>query len=92
MNLANNSEYKVFVGNLSYDTNWKSLKDYFRQIGDVLRADVFEDDRGRSKGVGIVEFKFKDAVPRAIRELNGQELDGRAIYVREVGKVFRSFS
>lgn len=61
----------MFVGNLSYDTNWKSLKDYFRQIGDVLRADVFEDDRGRSKGVGIVEFKFKDAVPRAIRDLNG---------------------
>lgn len=39
--IGNTNEYKVFVGNLSYDTDWKSLKDFFRQIGDVLRADVF---------------------------------------------------
>lgn len=51
-----------------------------------MRADVFEDERGRSRGMGIVEFKYSGDVARAIKELNNTSLDGRVIYVREVGK------
>lgn len=43
---------RLFVSNLSYDTTWRSLKDHFRKAGDVVRADVMEDDRGRSRGFG----------------------------------------
>ncbi len=46
------SIYKVFVSNLAYETNWKNLKDHFRKVGDVSRADVFMDDKGRSRGIG----------------------------------------
>lgn len=40
------------MSNLSFETNWKSLKDHMRKVGDVVRADIFEDDRGRSRGIG----------------------------------------
>lgn len=43
---------KVFISNLAYETNWRALKDHMRKAGDVVRADIFEDDRGRSKGMG----------------------------------------
>jgi len=49
----------------------------------VIRADIFEDDRGRSKGIGIVEYRTLADANRAIKTLNDSELDGRTIYVRE---------
>ncbi len=46
------SGWKVFVSNLNYQTGWKELKDFMREVGDVLRADIVEDDRGKSRGYG----------------------------------------
>jgi len=34
---------------------------------------------GRSKGFAHVEFAYRDDVSKAIRKLNGAELDGRAL-------------
>lgn len=45
---------RLFVSNLSFETEWKYLKDHMRQAGNVVRADIFEDDRGRSRGIGYV--------------------------------------
>lgn len=46
---------KVFVGNLNFSTNWQKLKDYMKKAGNVLFADVFLDQKGRSKGCGYVK-------------------------------------
>ena len=47
---------RLFVKNLSYDTQWKYLKDHMRQAGDVVRADIFENQQGRSRGIGYVQI------------------------------------
>lgn len=47
---------RLFVSNLSYDTQWKYLKDHMRPAGDVVRADIFEDMKGRSRGIGYVKI------------------------------------
>lgn len=73
---------QVFVGNLSYNTTWKDLKDHFRQCGDVKRAEVKTDNQGHSKGFGLVQFVKKDDADAAIRRLNGSELQGRELEVR----------
>merc|ERR1712238_620355 len=53
---------QLFVGNLSYDTTWRELKDHFRQCGDVERTEVMETPDGRRKGFGTVRFTSdKDA-------------------------------
>ena len=51
-----NDGRRLFVSNLTFETQWKYLKDHMRQAGDVVRADIFEDDRGRSRGIGYVQF------------------------------------
>lgn len=73
---------QLYVGNLSYDTSWRDLKDHFNQIGEVVRADVKTSDNGRSKGFGIVRFARREDAESAISSLGGVELDGRPLEVR----------
>jgi len=68
---------RLFVKNLSYDTQWKYLKDHMRQAGDVVRADIFENQQGRSRGIGVVEFRTKEDARNALEKLNKTNLDGR---------------
>jgi len=44
------------VTNLTFDTQWKHLKDHMRQGGDVIRVDLLEDEFGRSRGMGYVTY------------------------------------
>ena len=75
---------RVFVGNLSYKTSWQDLKDFMRQSGgDVTFAKVMENRSGLSKGCGVVEFSSARDAERAIRELDGAELMGRRLIVKE---------
>ena len=72
----------LFVGSLAYATTDDGLKAHFEQVGPVASAKVITDrESGRSKGFGFVEFQNEDDNQKAIDELNGKELDGRAITV-----------
>ena len=72
----------LFIGGLAYATTDDSLKAFFEQIGEVASARVITDrDSGRSKGFGFVEFVDEANNEKAIKELDGKELDGRAINV-----------
>ena len=72
----------LFIGSLAYATNDDSLKAFFEQVGAVKRARVITDrESGRSKGFGFVEFEDEANNSKAVDQLNGQELDGRAIAV-----------
>ena len=46
------------------------LHQAFSQFGDVERAVVVCDDRGRSKGYGIVEFSRKNNAQTAVQQVN----------------------
>ena len=74
---------KLYVGNLPWSTGEAELEEMFSAIGAVSSANVITDrDTGRSRGFGFVEMSNDDA-KRAIEELNGTEVDGRAIRVNE---------
>jgi len=73
---------KVFVGNLSFDTTWKELKDHMKAAGSVMHADVMTGEDGRSRGFGIVRFSTEEEAAEAIESLTETELDGRTILVR----------
>jgi len=74
---------KLYVGNLSYNTNDGGLAEYFSQIGEVTSAVVIKDKfSGRSKGFGFVEMSDENA-QTAISELNGKEMEGRALNISE---------
>jgi RNA recognition motif-containing protein len=74
---------RCYVGNLAWRTSWQDLKDQFREVGVVVYANVVKDDTGRSKGWGIVEFETPEEAVQAVQTLNGVELGGRKILVRE---------
>ena len=75
---------KLFVGSLAWATTDDSLQQFFSQVGAVASARVITDRAtGRSKGFGFVEMANDADAQKAIQELNGKELDGRAIVVNE---------
>jgi len=73
---------QVFIGNLAWRTSWQDLKDAFRPFGHVLRAEVYTDENGDSKGCGTVLFEDPEAAEKAIIEYNDKPLQGRNISVR----------
>ena len=73
---------QLYVGNLSYDTGWRELKDHFRQCGDVDRVEVMEYPDGKKKGFGTVRFFRESDAADAISRLNGVDLQGRSLEVR----------
>ncbi|KAL7066332.1 RNA recognition domain-containing protein [Cryptosporidium serpentis] len=81
--MASNKTCRVYVGNLPWKAKWHDLKDHMRQAGSVVRADVFEDEVGRSRGCGVVEYSAPEEAQRAIAELNNSTILDRLIFVRE---------
>lgn len=74
----------IYVGNLSYQLTEDSLKDEFSKFGTVASCKIITDrDTGRPKGFGFIEMSNDDAAKIALSELNGKELDGRAVRVSE---------
>ncbi|KAL2058499.1 hypothetical protein ABVK25_001227 [Lepraria finkii] len=80
---SSQQERRVYVGNLSYDVKWHHLKDFMRQAGEVLFADVLLLPNGMSKGCGIVEYATREQAQQAVNTLSNQNLMGRLVYVRE---------
>lgn len=75
---------KLYVGNLSYATAEDQLRDIFGDFGEIASVAVITDrETGRSKGFGFVEFVNEDDAKAAIAEMDGKEIDGRALKVNE---------
>ena len=50
---------KLFVGGLPYHTTDQSLREYFKQFGDIEEAVVITDRQtGKSRGYGFVSYFF----------------------------------
>jgi RNA recognition motif-containing protein len=72
----------IYVGNLSYDTRENDLRTAFEDFGSVETVKIIMDKyTDRSKGFGFVEMANEDDGKKAISELNGKELHGRALKV-----------
>ena len=75
---------KLFVGNLPFTVGDKELSEMFASYGEITEAVVIKDKySGRSKGFGFVTFNDKEAADKAAAELNGKDVQGRAIAVNE---------
>lgn len=70
------------MGNLSFDTDERTLDEYFREYGDIVEVNIPVGREGRSLGFGTVQFKSNYDAENAIDRLNGEVIDGRKIVVR----------
>jgi RNA recognition motif-containing protein len=74
----------IYVGNLSWGLSEDDLREKFESYGEVDSVKIIQDKMtGRSRGFGFVEMPNDSEGKTAIAELNGKELDGRAIKVNE---------
>ena len=75
---------KIFVGNLSFKTTEDELHAAFANYGAVERVNIVTDrDSGQPRGFAFVEMTDRAAAENAISQLNGADLNGRAMNVNE---------
>mmetsp|Transcript_5160 Transcript_5160/g.8918 ORF Transcript_5160/g.8918 Transcript_5160/m.8918 type:complete len:293 (-) Transcript_5160:712-1590(-) len=72
-----NTDTKIFVGGLAWETESDSLRKHFQSYGEITEAVVIKDKlSGKSKGYGFVTFATADAAARAVANAT-PEIDGR---------------
>ncbi|MHC4266410.1 MAG: RNA recognition motif domain-containing protein [Planctomycetota bacterium] len=72
----------IYVGNLLFDVTESELKEAFGQFGEITEVRLIMDKySGKSKGFGFIEMPSKEEAEKAIEEMNGKEMKGRAMTV-----------
>lgn len=82
-NASGNDKVKLYVGNLSFDTQEADIRRMFEEYGTVTDCFMPTDrETGAVRGFCFVTMPAADA-EQACDKLNGRELDGRALRVNE---------
>ncbi|HTQ05028.1 MAG TPA: RNA-binding protein [Polyangiaceae bacterium] len=73
---------RLYVGNLAFHTTEDTLLQVFGSCGTVMEAKlVIDRESGRSRGFAFVSMSTDAEANAAIEQLNGTDLDGRALRV-----------
>jgi len=77
-----NTESRLFVGNLSYQTMENDLQEYFSQAGVVSSVNLMLDKfTGKSRGFAFVEYGSQDEANKAVEMFHNKEFQGRQLTV-----------
>ena len=72
----------LYIGNLNYKINEKDLVGIFGKFGKVGKVNLVIDYKSKkSKGIAFVEMFDKEAISKAIAQLDGKAIDGRVAKV-----------
>jgi cold-inducible RNA-binding protein len=75
---------KLYVGSLPYSWSVEQLEALFTPFGRVSSTAIVSDQVTRkSKGFGFVEMDSEESAKKAMEALNGKEIEGRPLSVRE---------
>jgi RNA recognition motif-containing protein len=75
---------RLYVGNLPYSVTELDLRDLFSPMGTVTEAKIVTDrETGRPRGFGFVEMSSEAEAKKAIQELDGRDVQGRPVAVKE---------
>jgi len=76
---------RLYVGNLPFSAEEGAVRSLFeqgeRQVEEVHL--VMDRETGRPRGFGFVEMGSREDADGAIRDLDGYQMDGRALKVNE---------
>lgn len=75
---------KIFVASLPFKLEENDIRETFEEYGEVSSVKlVLDKETGRKKGFGFVEMPDDEQAKKAIEDLNGLEIYGRAIAVTQ---------
>jgi len=78
-------KFSVFVGQLDPETTDKDLYDAFKHIGDVVECRVIKENN-MPKGYAFVDFGTEQGQEKALNEMRGALVRGRAVTVERPRK------
>jgi len=76
------TNYRCIVEGLGSRTSWQDLKDFMSKAGEVTYTSV----KRPTPGEGLVEFRDRNAMEYALKELDDTKLDGHYIRLCEEGR------
>ncbi|XP_069587761.1 polyadenylate-binding protein 1 [Ranitomeya imitator] len=76
----------VYIKNFGEDMDDERLKEMFGKYGPALSVKVMTDESGKSKGFGFVSFERHEDAQKAVDDMNGKDMNGKAIYVGRAQK------
>ena len=75
---------RLYVGNLSFNTNAEGVRAAFQEFGTVSDVHLVSDrETGRSRGFAFVTMGTPEEATKAIEGMDGRTLDGRPLRVNE---------
>src|SRR5262245_58463298 len=75
---------RLYVGNLSFNTNAEGVRAAFQEFGNVSDVHLVTDrETGRSRGFAFVTMGTTEEAAKAIEGMDGKTLDGRPLRVNE---------
>lgn len=75
---------RLYVGNLSFNTDEGTLQNAFAAFGEVTEVKVIVDrETGRSRGFAFVTMSDANSARKAVAKMDGSMVDGRALRVNE---------
>jgi len=75
---------RIYVGNLPWSVTKDRLEELFSSFGEIEEALVIANKyTGRSRGFGFVTFKRDSDADKAIAKMDGKEVEGRNLVVKE---------
>ena len=75
---------RLYVGNLSFNTNAEGVRTAFQEFGTVSDVHLVSDrETGRSRGFAFVTMGTPEEAAKAIEGMDGRTLDGRPLRVNE---------
>src|SRR3972149_1342288 len=75
---------RIYVGNLPWSVTKAKLEELFSSFGEIEEALVIANKyTGRSRGFGFVTFKKDSDADKAIANMEGKDVEGRNLVVKE---------
>ena len=75
---------RLYVGNVSYRSTEESLRSFFGSYGPITSVHLpLDRETGKGRGFAFVEIQDDEMAKKAMADLNGKELDGRALRISE---------
>jgi len=80
---AYTGDTKIYVGNIAFECHEDDVYEVFSKVGAVGDVSLVRDDEGKNRGFGFVTMRNKAEGAKAIEVLDGSQVRGRSIAVRE---------
>lgn len=72
----------MHISNLPYTVDRNQLREAFTEFGKILHASVSLDEKGQSRGFGVVEYDSREAAEQSALQMDKASFNGREVTVK----------